>query len=59
VPDLRLQPGMLLVVQPNVVDLDARIGVQTGELVAVSESGYERLHSVAQGLLFASNRVLA
>jgi Xaa-Pro dipeptidase len=59
VPDLRLEPGMLLVVQPNVFDPVSGIGVQTGELVAVSESGYESLHSVEQGLLFASARVSA
>ena len=53
VPDLRLEPGMLLVVQPNVVDFVAGIGVQTGELVAVSESGFDSLHSAEQGLLFA------
>jgi Xaa-Pro aminopeptidase len=53
-PDLRLEPGMLLVIQPNVVDFVAGIGVQTGELVAVSESGFDSMHSAEQGLLFAS-----
>ena len=55
VPDLRLEPGMLLVVQPNVVDHVARLGVQTGELLVVTETGSERVHAVRQGLLHASN----
>lgn len=59
VPDLRLQPGMLLVVQPNVVDFVAGIAVQTGELVAVSDSGFDSLHTAEQGLLFATSRVSA
>jgi hypothetical protein len=42
---------MTLVVQPNVVTGDERAGVQTGELVAVREDGFERLHHVERGLL--------
>ena len=53
VSDLQLQPGMLLVVQPNVVDPQARIGVQTGELLVVTETGSERVHTVGRGLLVA------
>ena len=59
VPDLRLEPGMLLVVQPNVVDREQGVGVQTGELLAVTARGHERLHSVERGLLFSSNPVAA
>jgi hypothetical protein len=44
---------MLLVVQPNVVDPRARLGVQTGELLAVTDTGFERMHKVEQGLLVA------
>ena len=44
VPDLKLQEGMTLVVQPNVVTRDGRAGVQVGELVAVTGEGFERLH---------------
>ncbi|HZQ73766.1 MAG TPA: M24 family metallopeptidase [Burkholderiales bacterium] len=43
-PDFTLQPGMMLVLQPNVVTPDARAGVQVGELVVVTEAGCERLH---------------
>ncbi|HXG39527.1 MAG TPA: M24 family metallopeptidase [Candidatus Limnocylindrales bacterium] len=52
-PDLRLEAGMLLVVQPNVVAIDRSSGVQTGELVVVTETGHEALHTIARGLLTA------
>lgn len=45
-----LQPRMTLVVQPNVVTPGAAAGVQTGELVAVTESGFERLHRYPAGM---------
>jgi hypothetical protein len=44
---------MMLVVQPNVVTLDGRLGVQTGELVVITERGAERLHALPTGLLRA------
>lgn len=44
VPDFRFEAGMTVVVQPNVVTPDHRAGVQTGELVLVTEMGVERLH---------------
>jgi Xaa-Pro dipeptidase len=50
IPDLTLEAGMTLVVQPNVVTPDETAGVQTGELVLVTELGAERLHHVAGGL---------
>lgn len=52
-PDLELAPGMMLVVQPNVVSADGRLGVQTGELVLVTENGVEPLHHAPRGLLRA------
>ena len=51
VPDLELRQGMFLVVQPNVVAADGPMGVQTGELVMVTESGSRSLHSAPRGLL--------
>jgi Xaa-Pro aminopeptidase len=51
VPDLILEAGMTIVVQPNVVTRDGRAGVQVGELVLVTESGYERFHHAPAGLL--------
>jgi Xaa-Pro aminopeptidase len=52
-PDLRLAAGMCLVIQPNVVSADRRHGVQTGELVAVTDHGVRRFHAAPQGLLRA------
>ena len=45
VPDMALEAGMTLVLQPNVVTRDARAGVQIGELVLVTETGHERPHA--------------
>lgn len=49
-PDLRLEAGMTLVVQPNVVTPDGRAGVQTGELLLVTDDGPQRLHRAERGL---------
>jgi len=53
VPDFVLAAGMTLVVQPNVVTPDGRAGVQTGELLLVTDEGPERLHEFPQGLVLA------
>jgi Xaa-Pro aminopeptidase len=51
-PDpMQLVPGMMLVAQPNVVDPVRSLGVQTGELVVVTDDGAERLHAIPTGLL--------
>jgi Xaa-Pro dipeptidase len=50
VPDLELQAGMTLVVQPNVSTPDRRSGVQVGELLLVTDAGAERLHTFPHGL---------
>jgi Xaa-Pro aminopeptidase len=49
-PDFTLAAGMTLVVQPNVVTRDGRAGVQTGELLQVTEQGPQRLHTYPRGL---------
>ncbi|HEV7207665.1 MAG TPA: M24 family metallopeptidase [Mycobacteriales bacterium] len=49
-PDLALEAGMTVVVQPNVVSADGRLGVQTGELLLVTDHGAERLHTFPRGL---------
>jgi len=49
-PDMTLEAGMTCVVQPNVITPDEKAGVQVGELVLVTERGFERLHGVARGL---------
>jgi Xaa-Pro aminopeptidase len=51
VPDLRLEEGMMLVVQPNVITKDERAGVQTGECMVVTKSGCESLHRAPRGFL--------
>jgi Xaa-Pro aminopeptidase len=49
-PDMTLEAGMTCVVQPNVITPDQKAGVQVGELVLVTEKGFERMHSVERGL---------
>lgn len=49
-PEFTLAAGMTVVVQPNVVTGDWRAGVQTGELLLVTEDGPERLHAYPPGL---------
>jgi Xaa-Pro dipeptidase len=50
IPDIKLEAGMTCVVQPNVVTRDLKAGVQLGELVVVTERGFERVHGVERGL---------
>jgi Xaa-Pro dipeptidase len=50
-PDFTLEEGMTIVIQPNVVTPDESAGVQTGELIAVTADGAERLHDYERGLL--------
>jgi Xaa-Pro dipeptidase len=52
-PDMTLEEGMTVVVQPNVATPDGRLGVQTGELLLVTAQGAERLHSFPAGLVRA------
>jgi Xaa-Pro aminopeptidase len=49
--DLVLEPGMMLVVQPNVVANDHSIGVQTGQLLLVTDDGHESLHRYPRGIV--------
>src|SRR5216683_1232666 len=51
VPDFRFGPGMTVVVQPNVVTRDGTAGVQTGELVHITDKGVERLHTAPKGFI--------
>jgi Xaa-Pro aminopeptidase len=50
IPDFTFRAGMTVVVQPNVVTKDESAGVQTGELLLVTEDGCERLHGVERGM---------
>ncbi|MDC7788889.1 M24 family metallopeptidase [Rhodoplanes sp. TEM] len=49
IPDLTLQAGMALVVQPNVTTRDGTAGVQTGNLVLVTETGWRSLQQYPRG----------
>jgi Xaa-Pro aminopeptidase len=51
IPDLILEEGMALVIQPNVITSDERAGVQTGHLVVVTGDGHRSLHDVPRGLI--------
>lgn len=51
IPEFTFSPGLMVVVQPNVVTRDETAGVQTGELVLVTDEGAESLHSFERGLL--------
>jgi Xaa-Pro aminopeptidase len=54
-PEFTFASGMTVVVQPNVVTHDERAGVQTGELLLVTDTGTKRLHSYPRGLLAAED----
>jgi Xaa-Pro dipeptidase len=49
IPDEPFEAGMTVVVQPNVVTPDGKAGVQTGELVLITQTGVERLHAFPRG----------
>jgi Xaa-Pro dipeptidase len=56
-PEMTLQENMTVVVQPNVTTRDAdpgrRAGVQVGEMIRVTRTGFERLHKAPRGLFRA------
>lgn len=49
IPDIVIEEGMTVVVQPNVTTTDGRAGVQTGELVHVTAEGARSLHASPPG----------
>jgi Xaa-Pro aminopeptidase len=49
-PDMTLEENMTVVVQPNVITRDQTAGVQVGELIRVTRTGFERLHTAPRGL---------
>jgi Xaa-Pro aminopeptidase len=51
---MTLEENMTVVVQPNVVTRDHTSGVQVGELVRVTQTGFERLHAAPRGFFRAS-----
>lgn len=48
-PAMTLEASMTVVVQPNVVTPDHKAGVQVGELIRVTKTGFERLHRAPRG----------
>jgi Xaa-Pro aminopeptidase len=52
-PQMTLEENMTVVVQPNVVTRDHKAGVQVGELVRVTKTGFERLHTAPRGFFRA------
>jgi Xaa-Pro aminopeptidase len=51
IPDLKLEANMTIVVQPNVITRDQKAGVQVGELVRITPTGWERRHRAPRGFL--------
>ena len=49
IPDMTLAPGMMMVIQPNVITKDERAGIQTGEAVLVTDKGAESIHTAPRG----------
>ena len=49
VPEEPFRRGQTVVVQPNVVTRDRKAGVQTGELLLITDDGVERLHRFPRG----------
>ena len=54
---LVLQRNMCMVVQPNVITKDEQAGVQFGELVRVTRTGFESLHRTPHGLFKAGQAI--
>jgi Xaa-Pro aminopeptidase len=50
VPDMTLKAGMCVVLQPNPITKDQKAGVQVGELVHITDHGFERLHKAPRAL---------
>ena len=49
VPEAPFRAGQTVVIQPNVVTPDRKAGVQTGEMVLITDSGLERMHAFPRG----------
>jgi Xaa-Pro dipeptidase len=49
VPNESFRAGQVVVVQPNVVTKDHKAGVQTGEMLLITDTGVERFHAVPRG----------
>jgi len=52
-PKMTLEENMTVVVQPNVIAREIPAGVQVGELIRVTKTGFERLHRAPRGFFRA------
>lgn len=51
IPETPFRAGQTVVIQPNVVTRDHRAGVQTGEMVLITDTGIEPLHALPRGFV--------
>ena len=56
-PEITLRENMCMVVQPNVITRDKTAGVQTGEMVRVTSTGFDTLHNMPRGFFRAGQTV--
>jgi len=56
-PTLTLAENMCMVVQPNVITRDEKAGVQFGEVVRVTSTGFESLHRTPHALFRAGQAI--
>ena len=52
-PKMTLEENMTVVVQPNVISRDQPAGVQVGEMIRVTKTGWERMHQAPRGFFRA------
>jgi hypothetical protein len=48
---------MTVVVQPNVITRDQSAGVQVGEMIRITRTGFERIHKTRRGLFRAGQKL--
>ena len=51
IPAEPFRAGMTVVIQPNLVTINGEAGVQTGELVLITDTGIESLHAIPRGFM--------
>ena len=55
IPNINLEQGMAVVVQPNITDASGKRGVQTGALFIITQTGAQCLQQSPSGLLIAKH----
>jgi Xaa-Pro aminopeptidase len=56
-PKMALRENMCMVVQPNVINREHTAGVQVGEVIRVTKTGFESMHNMPRGLFCAGQSV--